>query len=146
MSPWVIPFLYVSSVENMYNLYEALLSGETLKGWWNGQGMWIIKRITSYLYGVIDTIRNLVGLSKMGFAVTSKVSNKDESNRYEQEIMEFGSSSPECDHCNSCITQPCVPGGRAMSNHHRHLAYGIEYIFPPGHSMWGASYHQYPNL
>jgi len=95
MSPWVIPFLYVSSVENMYNLYEALLSGETLKGWWNGQGMWIIKRITSYLYGVIDTIRNLVGLSKMGFAVTSKVSNKDESNRYEQEIMEFGSSSPE---------------------------------------------------
>jgi hypothetical protein len=43
MSPWVIPFLYVSSVENMYNLYEALLSGETLKGWWNGQRMWIIK-------------------------------------------------------------------------------------------------------
>ena len=79
----------------MYNLYEALLSGETLKGWWNGQRMWIIKRITSYLYGVIDTIRNLVGLSKMGFAVTSKVSNKDESKRYEQEIMEFGSSSPE---------------------------------------------------
>ena len=98
MSPWVIPFLYVSSVENMYNLYEALLSGETLKGWWNGQRMWIIKRITSYLYGVIDTIRkdrNLVRLSKMGFAVTSKVSNKDESKRYEQEIMEFGSSSPE---------------------------------------------------
>lgn len=57
--------------------------------------MWMVKRITSYLYGVIDTVRKLIGLSKMSFAVSSKVSDEDESKRYEQEIMEFGSSDPE---------------------------------------------------
>jgi hypothetical protein len=94
-SPWITPFIYVSCVKNMYSLYEALSSGDTLKGWWNGQRMWMVKRITSYLYGVIDTVCKLLGLSKMTFAVTSKVSDEDESKRYNQEIMEFGSSTPE---------------------------------------------------
>ncbi|KQJ90646.1 cellulose synthase-like protein E6 isoform X2 [Brachypodium distachyon] len=71
-SPWIIPFIYVLCVNNMYSLYESLSAGDTLKGWWNGQRMWMVKRITSYLYGVIDTLRQLLGLSKMTFAVTSK--------------------------------------------------------------------------
>jgi hypothetical protein len=87
--------MYVFCVKNMYSLYEALSCGDTLKGWWNEQRMWMVRRITSYLYGFIDTARKLLGLSKMAFAVTSKVSEEDESKRYEQEIMEFGSSSPE---------------------------------------------------
>ncbi|KAL6655386.1 hypothetical protein ACP70R_006212 [Stipagrostis hirtigluma subsp. patula] len=95
MSPWIIPFIYVTFVKNLYSLYEALLSGDTLRGWWNGQRMSLVKKITSYLYGVIDTIRKLLGLTKMGFAVTTKVSDEEESKRYKQEIIEFGSSSPE---------------------------------------------------
>ncbi|RLM85001.1 cellulose synthase-like protein E6 [Panicum miliaceum] len=95
MSPWITPFIYVTVVKNIYSLYEALTSGDTLGGWWNGQRMWLVKRITSYLYGVIDNIRKLLGLSKMGFVVSPKVSDEDESKRYEQEIMEFGTSSPE---------------------------------------------------
>uniref|UniRef100_A0A0D9XEV3 Cellulose synthase-like protein E6 n=1 Tax=Leersia perrieri TaxID=77586 RepID=A0A0D9XEV3_9ORYZ len=93
-SPWATPFIYVFCMKNIYSLYEALLSGDTLKGWWNGQRMWMIKRITSYLYGLIDTIRKLSGLSKMSFVVTAKVSDENEAKRYEQEILEFGSSSP----------------------------------------------------
>ena len=95
MSPWITPFIYVSVVKNIYSLYEALTSGDTLRGWWNGQRMWLVKRITSYLYAVIENIRKLLGLSKMGFVVSPKVSDEDESKRYEQEIMEFGTSSPE---------------------------------------------------
>ncbi|CAN6174698.1 unnamed protein product [Urochloa humidicola] len=95
MSPWITPFIYVFVVKNIYSLYEALTSGDTLRGWWNGQRMWMVKRITSYLYGVIDNIRKLLGLSKLGFVVSPKVSDEDESKRYEQEIMEFGTSSPE---------------------------------------------------
>ncbi|XP_020200454.1 cellulose synthase-like protein E6 [Aegilops tauschii subsp. strangulata] len=94
-SPWIAPFVYVFCVKNMYSLYEALLSGDTLKGWWNGQRMWLVKRITSYLFGVLDNLRKLLGLSKINFVVTPKVSDEDESKRYEQEIMEFGSSDPE---------------------------------------------------
>ena len=55
----------------------------------------MIRRITSYLYGTIDTVRKLLGLSEMGFAVSPKVSDEDESKRYEQGIMEFGASTPE---------------------------------------------------
>ncbi|XP_052167114.1 cellulose synthase-like protein E1 [Oryza glaberrima] len=95
MSPWATPFIYVFFVKTLYGLYEALLSGDTLKGWWNGQRMWMVKSITSYLYGFIDTIRKCVGMSKMSFEVTAKVSGHDEAKRYEQEILEFGSSSPE---------------------------------------------------
>ncbi|CAM0951857.1 unnamed protein product [Alopecurus aequalis] len=94
-SPWITPFICVFSVKNMYSLYEALSCGETLKGWWNGQRMWLVKRITSYLYGVIDTLCKLLGLSQMTFAVSSKVSDEDVSKRYELEIMEFGSPTPE---------------------------------------------------
>ncbi|KAM3276007.1 hypothetical protein ACQJBY_044402 [Aegilops geniculata] len=94
-SPWIAPFVYVFCVKNMYSLYEALSSGDTLKGWWNGQRMWLVKRITSYLFGVLDNLRKLLGLSKMNFVVSPKVSDEDESKRYEQEIMEFGSSDPE---------------------------------------------------
>ena len=95
MSPWIKPFIYVFVVKNIYSLYEALTSGDTLRGWWNGQRMWLVKRITSYLYAVIDNIRKLLGLSKMGFVVSPKVGDEDELKRYEQEIMEFGTSSPE---------------------------------------------------
>ncbi|RCV12123.1 hypothetical protein SETIT_2G244000v2 [Setaria italica] len=92
-SPWIMPYIYVSVVKNIYSAYEALLYGDTLRGWWNGQRMWMIRRITSYLYGTIDTIRKLLGLSKMRFEVSPKVSDEDESKRYEQEIMEFGTWS-----------------------------------------------------
>ncbi|KAJ1290093.1 hypothetical protein BS78_02G216100 [Paspalum vaginatum] len=95
MNPWITPFMYVPIVKNIYSAYEAVSSGDTLKGLWNGQRMWMVRRITSYLYGVIDTIRKLLGLSKMGFVVSPKVSGEDESKRYEQEIIEFGMSSPE---------------------------------------------------
>ncbi|CAN6196333.1 unnamed protein product [Urochloa humidicola] len=95
MSPWIIPYMYVSVVKNIYSAYETLLCGDTLRGWWNGQRMWMIRRITSYLYGVIDTVRKMLGLSKMGFVVSPKVSDEDESKRYEQEIMEFRTSSPD---------------------------------------------------
>ncbi|CAL5087818.1 unnamed protein product [Urochloa decumbens] len=92
-SLWITPYIYVSVVTNIYSAYEALLHGDTLKGWWNGQRMWMIRRITSYLNGGIDAVRNMLGLSKMGCPVSPKVSGEGESKRYEQEIMEFGSSS-----------------------------------------------------
>ncbi|KAK3121719.1 hypothetical protein QOZ80_8BG0659630 [Eleusine coracana subsp. coracana] len=94
-SPWITPFVYITVVKNMYSIYEALLSGDTLRGWWNGQRMWMVKRITSYLYGFIDTIKKLLGMSDMGFVITSKVSDEDQEKRYEKEIMEFGMFSTE---------------------------------------------------
>ncbi|KAF8781060.1 hypothetical protein HU200_001032 [Digitaria exilis] len=92
-SPWILPFAYLPAAMYIYSLYEALSCGVTLKGWWNGQRMWVIKRTTSYLFAVADTIFRLLGLSAMAFAITPKVSDEDQSRRYEQELMEFGPSS-----------------------------------------------------
>ena len=56
--------------------------------------MWVLKRLTSYLYGTTDTILKLLGFSKLAFAITAKVTDEDLGKRYELEVMEFGSSSP----------------------------------------------------
>ncbi|XP_073117697.1 cellulose synthase-like protein E6 isoform X3 [Elaeis guineensis] len=92
-SPWFVPFAYVTIGKHVHGLVESLQCGNTLAGWWNSQRMWILRRTTSFLYGIIATILKLLGISKMGFTITAKVSDGDASKRYEQEVMEFGSSS-----------------------------------------------------
>ena len=77
-----------------YSLAEFLWSGGTLLGWWNEQRMWFYKRATSYLFAFIDAILNMLGFAKSAFVITAKVADEDVSERFEKEIMEFGTSSP----------------------------------------------------
>ncbi|PON43428.1 Cellulose synthase [Parasponia andersonii] len=93
-SPWVIPFVYVVTAKYTYSLAEFRWSGGTLLGWWNEQRMWFYKRATSYLFAFIDTILNSLGFTKSAFVITAKVADEDVSERFEKEIMEFGTSSP----------------------------------------------------
>ncbi|XXG55197.1 hypothetical protein AAC387_Pa03g2915 [Persea americana] len=93
-SPWVMPFLYVMVAHNAYSISESLHYGETLHGWWNEKRMWMMKRTTSYLFALIDTVLKLLGISNSAFVITAKVSDDEVSRRYQQEIMEFGGSSP----------------------------------------------------
>ncbi|XP_075487363.1 cellulose synthase-like protein E6 [Primulina tabacum] len=90
---WFAPFTYVSIAYTIYNLFEDLMCGDTLKGWWNYQRMWLIRRTTSYFFAFFDTISRQLGLSEMSFVVTTKVVDDDVQKRYEQGTMEFGSSS-----------------------------------------------------
>lgn len=93
-SRWFLPFAYVFIAKNSYSMIEALSCGSTLKAWWNFQLMWMIRRSTSYLFAFFDTIIKQLGFSQTTFAITNKVVNDDLSTRYEQEVMEFGSTSP----------------------------------------------------
>ncbi|XP_077217186.1 cellulose synthase-like protein E6 [Tasmannia lanceolata] len=93
-SPWCIPFFYVITAKFAYSIGESLWFGETIKGWLNEQRMWMMKRTTSYLFALIDTVLKLFGFSESAFVITTKVADGDVLKRYEQEIMEFGSSSP----------------------------------------------------
>ncbi|XP_026392934.1 cellulose synthase-like protein E1 isoform X2 [Papaver somniferum] len=93
-SPWFLPFAYLIISTYTYSLAEFLFFGGTLQGWWNEQRIWMFKRTTSYLFAIIDSISKLLGLSKSAFVITSKVAEEDVSERYEKEIMEFGTSSP----------------------------------------------------
>ena len=55
--------------------------------------MWVIQRTTAYFFAFINTIIRQLGLSETTFVITRKVVIEDVSKRYEQEIIEFGSST-----------------------------------------------------
>ncbi|CAH9087415.1 unnamed protein product [Cuscuta epithymum] len=94
-SKWILAFAYLIVMEHAYSCSEFLWAGGTLLGWWNDQRMWLYKRSSSYLFALLDTVLKLVGYSSNHtFVISSKVSDEDVSLRYEQEIMEFGSTSP----------------------------------------------------
>nr|POF22859.1 cellulose synthase-like protein e6 [Quercus suber] len=92
-SIWFWPFAYVFVARNACSITEALSCGNTLKTWWNGQRIWLIRRTTSYFFGFIDTISRQLGLSETTFAITTKVVIEDVLKRYEEEVIEFGSST-----------------------------------------------------
>ncbi|XP_020693014.2 cellulose synthase-like protein E6 isoform X3 [Dendrobium catenatum] len=91
---WFIPFAFVIALAYVVSLWESLYFGETLKAWWNEQRMWLYKRTTSYLFAFVDTILKLIGMNDLAFAITPKVADEESSKRYENGIMEFGSTSP----------------------------------------------------
>ncbi|KAI0511963.1 hypothetical protein KFK09_012597 [Dendrobium nobile] len=91
---WFIPFAFVIALSYVVSLWESLYFGETLKAWWNEQRMWLYKRTTSYLFAFVDTILKLIGMNDLAFAITPKVADEESSKRYENGIMEFGSTSP----------------------------------------------------
>ncbi|XP_050246399.1 cellulose synthase-like protein E1 isoform X2 [Quercus robur] len=93
-SPWFIPFAYVISAKNICALAEFLWCGGTIIGWWNNQRMWLYKRTSSYLFAFMDTILKLLGFAESGFVISTKIADQDVSQRYEKEIMEFGTSTP----------------------------------------------------
>ncbi|XP_019193726.1 PREDICTED: cellulose synthase-like protein E1 [Ipomoea nil] len=93
-SMWFLLFAYLVVAELAYSCYEFLWANGTLLGWWNDQRMWLYMGTSSYLFAFLDTMLKLVGYSNPSFIVSSKVSDEDVSLRYEQEIMEFGSTSP----------------------------------------------------
>nr|XP_012461639.1 unnamed protein product [Gossypium raimondii] len=93
-SPWVLPFAYVAIAHRAYSLGEFLWCGGTFQAWCNDQRMWLFKRTTSYFFALCDTILKLLGYSNPTFVITAKVADEDVLRRYEQELMEFGDSSP----------------------------------------------------
>jgi hypothetical protein len=56
--------------------------------------MWLFKRTSSYFFAFLDNILKLLGFTESAFVITAKVADDDVSQRYEQEVMEFGSTSP----------------------------------------------------
>ncbi|XP_059437213.1 cellulose synthase-like protein E6 [Corylus avellana] len=93
-NPWILPFAFVISVHRAYCLGEYIWLGGTFLGWWNDQRMWLFKRTSSFFFGFFDNILKLLGFTTSAFVVTAKVADDDVSQRYEEELMEFGASSP----------------------------------------------------
>ncbi|KAI3434149.1 2OG-FeII_Oxy_2 domain-containing protein [Psidium guajava] len=94
-SPWGLPFMYVVAATMAYSAGEFMWTcGSTLRGWWSDQRMGLYRRTTSHLFGFLDNILGLLGVTNSAFVITEKVAGDDVSHRYEQELMEFGAPSP----------------------------------------------------
>ncbi|KAE8684051.1 Cellulose synthase-like protein E1 [Hibiscus syriacus] len=90
---WVLSFAYAMIASCMQSLGEFLCCGGTIQGWLNDQRTWMFKRTTSYLFAFSDTIMSMFGFSESTFVITEKVADEEISQRYEQEVMEFGTPS-----------------------------------------------------
>lgn len=85
----------MSSAAALCTAYLSLF-GVVELSWVGGmtKGCGCFKRTTSFLFGFLDVVLEQLGFSRSSFAVTSKVADDEESKRYENEIMEFGTHSP----------------------------------------------------
>ncbi|KAM6579268.1 hypothetical protein CsatA_003042 [Cannabis sativa] len=92
-SPWFLPFAYCFIAKSVYSLSEAIIHGSTLKAWWNIQKMWLFRRTSAFFIALVDIIKRKLGLSETTFVLTDKVVTEDILNRYDEEVMEFGSSN-----------------------------------------------------
>ncbi|KAK9122020.1 hypothetical protein Syun_019637 [Stephania yunnanensis] len=89
-------YLYVFFFVGAYaqDLTDFLLTNGTIMQWWSDQRMWLIRGLTSYLFGSIDCSFQKLGISALGFNVTNKVVDDEQRKRYEQGTFEFGVTSP----------------------------------------------------
>ncbi|KAK9912122.1 hypothetical protein M0R45_035996 [Rubus argutus] len=91
---WFLMYVFLFLGAYTQNFLDFVVEGETFPRWWNDQRMWIIKALSSFLFGSIEYLIKSFGISTHGFNVTSKVLDEDQSKRYEQGIFEFGVPSP----------------------------------------------------
>lgn len=54
----------------------------------------MIRGVSSYAFAFVQFSLQLLGISGLGFNITNKVVDEDQNEHYEQEIFEFGVSSP----------------------------------------------------
>ncbi|ONI07494.1 hypothetical protein PRUPE_5G123700 [Prunus persica] len=93
-NPWFLLYVYLCIGAYGQDLLDFLLAGGTFHRWWNDQRMWMIRGLSSFLFGTIEFSLKSLGIASHGFNVTSKVLDEDQSKRYEQGSIEFGVSSP----------------------------------------------------
>ncbi|KAH9290263.1 hypothetical protein KI387_034380 [Taxus chinensis] len=92
-SAWFLLFMFLSVSAYAHNAIEFLAAGGSVKRWWNEQRMWMIKGTSSYPFALIQVLCKLMGISEVGFEVSSKVSDDEVAKRYEAEVFEFGVAS-----------------------------------------------------
>ncbi|KAH7550099.1 hypothetical protein JRO89_XS13G0135000 [Xanthoceras sorbifolium] len=92
--PWFFLYSFLFVGAYVQDFLDFVLEGGTFGKWWNDQRIWMIKGLSSYLFGVTEYLLKSLGISAAGFNVTSKVVDDELSKRYDQEIFEFGLPSP----------------------------------------------------
>ncbi|CAL5442742.1 unnamed protein product [Camellia sinensis] len=89
-------FLYIFLFIGSYgqDCLDYFLAKGTFQRWWSDQRMWMVRGVTSYMFGLIEFVSKYLGIATQGFNVTSKVVDNEQGKRYDQGTFEFGVESP----------------------------------------------------
>ncbi|ONI26603.1 hypothetical protein PRUPE_1G033900 [Prunus persica] len=86
----VFSFVFLSSISK--HLYEVLSTGFTFRHWINEQRIWMMKSVTSHLYGSVDAFMKKIGMREASFFPTNKVDDVDQLKRYNMGVFDFQTS------------------------------------------------------
>ncbi|CAI9118265.1 OLC1v1019803C1 [Oldenlandia corymbosa var. corymbosa] len=88
-SPYFIPFVFIFISANLKHLQEVISSGLTIKSWIYEQRMWMIKSVTCYTYGTINTIMEKFGMKEASFLPTNKADDEAQIKLYQSGVYDF---------------------------------------------------------
>ncbi|KAL6986444.1 hypothetical protein U1Q18_019804 [Sarracenia purpurea var. burkii] len=91
---WFLLYIFLFVGAYGQDCVEFVLAKGTFKKWWSDQRMWMVRGVTSHLFGSIEFLLNCVGVATQGFNVTNKVVDNEQGKRYDQGMFEFGVKSP----------------------------------------------------
>ncbi|MFS7924767.1 putative cellulose synthase (UDP-forming) [Helianthus anomalus] len=91
--PFSLVFFYVFVLSNLQHMREIYSIGDSLQTWKYEQRVWMIKGITSYLYGSTHAVMEKLGVKEANFLPTNKVVNEDEAKLHQMGIYNFQTSS-----------------------------------------------------
>ncbi|XP_068340406.1 cellulose synthase-like protein E1 [Pyrus communis] len=86
----VFAFIFLSS--HSKHLYEVLATGSTFRHWVNEQRIWMMKSVTSHLYGSVDAFMKKLGIREANFFPTNKVDDVEQLKRYNMGVFDFQTS------------------------------------------------------
>ncbi|XP_059662188.1 cellulose synthase-like protein G3 isoform X1 [Cornus florida] len=92
--PWFFLYVFLFVGAYVQDCLDFVLENGSVKRWWSDQRMWLVRGLSSYLFGLMEYVTKRLGIATQGFNVTSKVVDDEQSKRYDQGTFEFGVSSP----------------------------------------------------
>ncbi|KAE8727319.1 Cellulose synthase-like protein G3 [Hibiscus syriacus] len=92
--PWFLLYMFLFLGAYGQDLFEFIVERGTVQRWWSDQRMWMMRGLSCYLFGLTEFLLTSIGIPAQGFNVTSKVTDDEQSKRYEQGLFEFGVPSP----------------------------------------------------
>ncbi|KAI8009677.1 Cellulose synthase-like protein G2 [Camellia lanceoleosa] len=94
VSSWyfiVFSFIFLSS-QSKY-IQEILSTGGSIQTWSNEQRMWMIRSVTSHLYGSLDAFMKRMGMREASFLPTNKAIDDEQLKRYQMGKFDFQASN-----------------------------------------------------
>ncbi|CAA0820425.1 Cellulose synthase-like protein G2 [Striga hermonthica] len=84
-------FLFIGAYAQ--DCFDFVNADGTLLKWWSDQRKWLLRGLSSFLFGLIEYVASRLGMAANVFNVTSKVMDDELCERYNRGTFEFGVDS-----------------------------------------------------